>query len=168
MGEATMKKMVYTNKIDDVIVFHENNMLALYLDKIREYMPLFEKSGYSLKVGLMWKCFPRDTVILQRERFQNGYQCYVYCVVQKDGNEVRIGSIDGEADYYSLSTAWMISAMFRDLLKLNVTLYEKMSDVAAELNDFLSKCKSIEEGAQENTSNASPCPSKNPDEGETT
>ena len=33
MGEATMKKMVYTNKIDDEIIFHENNMLALYLEK---------------------------------------------------------------------------------------------------------------------------------------
>lgn len=78
-----MKKMVYTNKIDDEIIFHENNMLALYLEKAKKYMPFFEKSGYSLKVGLMWKYFPRDTIILQRGSFQNGYQCYVYCVVQK-------------------------------------------------------------------------------------
>ena len=59
-----MKKMVYTNKIDDEIIFHENNMLALYLEKAKKYMPFFEKSGYSLKVGLMWKYFPRDTIIL--------------------------------------------------------------------------------------------------------
>ena len=50
-----MKKMVYTNKIDDEIIFHENNMLALYLEKAKKYMPFFEESGYSLKVGLMWK-----------------------------------------------------------------------------------------------------------------
>lgn len=30
-----MKKIVYTNKIDDEIIFHENNMLALYLEKLR-------------------------------------------------------------------------------------------------------------------------------------
>lgn len=100
-----MKKMVYTNKIDDEIIFHENNMLALYLEKAKKYMPFFEESGYSLKVGLMWKYFPRDTIILQRGGFQNGYQCYVYCVVQKDGNEVRIGSIDGEADYADVQLA---------------------------------------------------------------
>lgn len=55
----------------------------------------------------MWKYFPMDTVILQRGSSQNGYQCFVYCVVQKDENEARIGSIDGEAGYYPLSTAWM-------------------------------------------------------------
>ena len=44
-----MKKMVYTNKIDDEIIFHENNMLALYLEKAKKYMPFFEESGYSLK-----------------------------------------------------------------------------------------------------------------------
>ena len=141
MGEATMKKMVYTNKMDDEIIFHENNMLALYLEKIKKYMPLFEESGYSLKVGLMWKYFPRDTVILQRGSFQNGYQCYVYCVVQKDGNEVRIGSIDGEADYYPLSTAWMISSIFRKFFKLNAELYANTDDADADLNDFLSQLK---------------------------
>ena len=141
MGGATVKKMVYTNKIDDEIIFHENNMLALYLEKIKKYMPLFEECGYSLKVGLMWKYFPRDTVILQRGSFQNGYQCYVYCVVQKDGNEVRIGSIDGEADYYSLSTAWMISSIFRKFIKLNVELYTNTDDVDADLNHFLSQLK---------------------------
>lgn len=37
-----MKKMVYTNKIDNEIIFHENNMLALYLEKAKKYMPFFE------------------------------------------------------------------------------------------------------------------------------
>ena len=136
-----MKKMVYTNKIDDEIIFHENNMFALYLEKIKKYIPLFEESGYSLKVGLMWKYFPRDTVILQRGSFQNGYQCYVYCVVQKNGNEVRIDSIDGEADYYALSTAWMISSIFRKFFKLNTELYDNTNDVDADLKDFLAQLR---------------------------
>lgn len=38
-----MQKMVYTNKIDDEIIFHENNMLALYLEKAKKYMPFFEE-----------------------------------------------------------------------------------------------------------------------------
>ena len=44
-------------------------MLALYLEKAKKYMPFFEESGYSLKVGLMWKYFPIDTIILQRGEF---------------------------------------------------------------------------------------------------
>lgn len=136
-----MKKLVYTNKIDDEIISHENNMLALYLEKIKKYIPLFEENGYSLKVGLMWKYFSEDTVIFQRESFQNGYQCYVYCVVQKAGNEVCINSIDGEADYYPLSTAWMISSIFRKFFKLNAELYENTDDADADLNDFLLQLK---------------------------
>lgn len=103
----------------------------------------YEENGYSVKVGLMWKYFPRDTVILQRGSFQNGYQCYVYCMIQKDGNEVRIDSIDGEADYYPLSTAWMISYIFRKFFKLNVELYSDTDDVDVDLNGFLSQLQDI-------------------------
>ena len=136
MGATTVKKMIYTNKIDDEIIFHENNMLTLYLEEIKKYIPLFQKKGYSVKVGLMGKYFCGDTVGCLRERFQNGYQCYVYCVIQKDGNEVHIGSVDGEADYYSLSSSWIITSIFRSFFKLNVELYEKADGVNSDLKNF--------------------------------
>lgn len=65
----------------------------------------------------------------------------VLCVLcsSKDGNEVRIGSIDGEADYYPLSTAWMVSSIFGKFFKLNVELYANTDDADADLNDFLSQ-----------------------------
>lgn len=44
--------------------------------------------------------FAGDTIMLQRGSFRNGYQCYVYCEVQKDGKEVRIDSTDGGGDIY--------------------------------------------------------------------
>ena len=134
--------MVYTKGIDNQIISHENQMLVLYNKKIKKYMPLFEENGYYLKMGLMWKYFPRDTVILQRGRFQNGYECYVYCVVQKDGNEVRVDAIDGEADYYPLSTAWMVSSIVRKFFKLKVELY---ANTDADLSDFASQLKYKEE-----------------------
>ena len=34
--------MVYTNKIDDEIVFHGIICIALYLEKSKKYIPLFE------------------------------------------------------------------------------------------------------------------------------
>lgn len=56
-----MKKMIYTKELDEQIISHEDHMLALYLEKIKEYKPLFEENGVSLKTGLMWSCFPNDT-----------------------------------------------------------------------------------------------------------
>ena len=49
-----MKKMIYTKELDEQIIFHEDHMLALYLEKIKEYKPLFEENGVSLKTGLIF------------------------------------------------------------------------------------------------------------------
>ena len=78
----------------------------------------------------------------QRGSSQNGYECYVYCDIQKDGKVVCIDSFDGEVDYYLLSTAWMISSIFRHFWKLNVTLCTSMDDIEDDLNDFLLQLKS--------------------------
>ena len=47
--------------------------------------------------------------------------------------------IAGEADYYPLSTAWMVSSIFGKFFKLNVELYANTDDADADLNDFLSQ-----------------------------
>ena len=138
-----MKKAVYSNRIDDQIISHENHMLSVYTQQIKKYMPVFEEIGYSLKVGLVWKSLSRNITTFQRQSFQNGYQCYVYCAVQKDDKDVNIPSTDGEADYYSLSTAWMVSSIYREFYRLNVSLCVSMDDVASDLNDFLSQLKHI-------------------------
>ena len=139
-----MKKAVYSNRIDDQIISHENHMLSVYTQQIKKYIPVFEEIGCSLKVGLMWKSLSRNTTTFHRESFQNGYQCYIYCVVQKDDKDVNIPSTDGEADYYSLSTAWMVSSIYREFYRLNVSLCVSMDDVASDLKGFLSQLKHIE------------------------
>lgn len=140
-----MKKTEYSNRIDDQIIAHENHMLGVYTQQIKKYIPLFEERGCSLRVGLMWKSLPRNTTVFQRESFRNGYQCYIYCVVQKDDRDVHIHSIDGEADYYSLSTAWLVSSIYREFYKLTVSLCVSIDDVDADLNSFLTQLKHIEE-----------------------
>lgn len=137
-----MKKITYTNKIDDQIIAHEDCMLDVYREAIKKHTPFFEKMGCSLSVGLMWSYFPKDNVLLQRGSFKNGYQCYVYCVVQKDGKDVCVNSIDGEADYYSLSTAWMISSVSRNFFKLKVLLYDDVDEVDVDLSDLFSQLQS--------------------------
>ena len=75
---------------------------------------------------------------------KNGYECYVYCVVQRDGKEVHIVSHDGEADYYPLSTGWMISSINRSFLKLKVSLYTDANDIDDNLKDFLLQLERLE------------------------
>ena len=52
--------------------------------------------------------------------------------------------VDGETDYYSLSTAWMVSSIYREFVRLIVSLCVSMDDVASDLNGFLSQLKHIE------------------------
>lgn len=134
-----MKELVYTGKIDGQIIHHEGHMLALYTEAIKKYIPFFNEYGCSLKVGLMWELLPGDIVSFQRGVFQNGYRCYVYCAVQKDNKDVHIVSTDGEADYYSLSTAWMVSSISRKFCKLTVSLFVSIDDVDTDLRGFLSQ-----------------------------
>ena len=61
----------------------------------------------------------------------------MYCVVQKGGNEACVDSADGEADYYSLSAAWMISSISRRNFRLCAELYTDTDNADANLNAFL-------------------------------
>ena len=54
-------------------------MLALYLEKIKEYKPLFEENGVSLKTGLMWSCF-RMTLPGSKERLSKTGTSAMYTV----------------------------------------------------------------------------------------
>lgn len=141
MVETIMKKILYTNKLDSQIIAHEAHMLELYTSSAKKYTPYFEKIGFSLKINLLWKHFPKNNVFFQRGVFCNGYQCYVYCVVQKDGKEAFIESVDEEADYYSLSNAWMISCISRSFCKSYLTLYENVDGIDADLKTFLLQLK---------------------------
>jgi len=134
-----MRKKVFIYCKNDEIIEHENRMLATYNEKVMKYQPLFKEKGYSLNTGMMWKRFPRDDVAFKRGDFQNGYQCYVYCKVLKDGKEVMTRSNDDEDDYYSLSTGWMISYVRRFFFRLYAELYFDTEDADEDLLFFLSQ-----------------------------
>lgn len=122
----------------------EAKMLNRYLDIIRPYFMLFNKMGYELKIELGWANYLQKTWSSKRLPLKNGYECYVYCSVEKDGAEVRIKGSDGEADYYPLITSWMISSVSRKFHRLKVSTYTKVDDVEADINIFLSELKHIE------------------------
>ena len=133
-----MMKVKYTNQLDDKICTFEDSMLEIYTKKIQAYTIPFETIGCTLKVGLIWKSFfDGNAVSYKRAAFRNGYECYVYCSVQKGGQEVRISSKDDVADYYYMSTAWMISLIRRFFLKLELSLCVNTENVESDLENFL-------------------------------
>lgn len=139
MGEAIMKKFLYSIDKGKKIIAHENRMLQTYTQQMRQYVLFFEKKGYSLDIGLFWMKFPHKKIFSKRIKFQSGYECYIYCEIQKDGVPVYINSSDGEADYYPLSTASVLSSIRRWFFKKYAFLFSDMGDIEEILHRFLSQ-----------------------------
>lgn len=132
-----MTRMAYSTQFVNQIIDHEDDMLSMYAQKIQEYIPSFQKLGYSLRLGLLWINPVHKCKAFSRIKYQNGYQCYVYCSVQKNGEDVTIANTDGEAEYYPLSAEWMISSISRRWFRLIVSFYKSVDDVDEDLQEFL-------------------------------
>ena len=85
----------------------------------------------------MWKSFFDDVVSFNRIEFKNGYECFVFCTVQKEARDVAVISSDGEANYYPLSTAWKVSWIKRSFFKLKVLMMDELYDINSHLEDLL-------------------------------
>lgn len=130
-------KFAYDKSKAHCIINHENIMLETYSNIISKYSPLFEQYDCSLEVGLFWIDSSTEKRSNRRLPFHIGYACYVYCEVQRNGKVVQVKSIDGEADYYSLSAAWMVSSIERDFLKAKVSLYSGTDDPENDMKELL-------------------------------
>ncbi len=121
----------------------EDELLLKYKKSIYPYSSLFENLNCHLRIELGWNnCF-KNTGASKRLSMENGYECYVFCIVEKDGKEVQIKSFDGEVDYYPLIASWKISSVSRKFFKLKVTTYEKLNDIDDEMNSMLSKLQHL-------------------------
>ena len=129
-------KFVYTSDKDDEIVKHEKIMLEKCSNILDSYRAIFKDYNCSLEVGYGWENFLKKEHSTNRLPFKNGYECYIYCEVQKDGTEVRIGSNDGEVDYYVLSVSWTVSSIERRFFKLNVSLSSDTDDIENDMNEL--------------------------------
>lgn len=130
-------KFVYTSDKDDEIVRYEKIMLEKYLKILDGYRAVFGQHNCSLKVGCRWTNFLKKEYSAHRLPFKNGYECCIYCEVQKDGEEVHIESNDGEVDYYALSVSWIISSIKRRFFKINVLLSSAIDDIENDMNELL-------------------------------
>ena len=129
-------KFAYDKRKAQHIINHENIMLETYSKIISSYSPLFEQYDCSLEVRLFWIDFSTEKRSNRRLPFHIGYACYVCCEVQRDGKEVHVKSIDGEADYYSLSATWMASSIERIFFKTKVSLYSDTDDTENDMKEL--------------------------------
>lgn len=129
-------KFVYDASKIQSIINHEDIMFEKYSKIISSYLSLFDQYDCSLEVRLFWVDFSTKKRSNRRLPFDVGYACYVYCEVQRDGKEVHVKSIDGEADYYSLSATWMVSSIERIFLKAKVSLYSNTDDIKNDMKEL--------------------------------
>lgn len=129
-------KFAYDKSETQRIINHEDIMLETYSKIISNYSSLFEQYGCSLEVSLFWIDFSTEEHSNRRLPFHIGYECYVCCEVQRDGKEVNIKSTDGEADYYSLSAAWVVSSIERKFFKSKVFLYSDTCDIENDMREM--------------------------------
>lgn len=130
-------KFVYTPDKDPEIIKHEEIMLEKYLDVLNNYRKIFAQFNCTLEIGCRWMNFLKDEYSASRLPFKNGYECYIYCEVQKDGKLVQIKSNDGEVDYYALLVSWIITSIERRFFKINVSLCSATDDIEDDMNSLL-------------------------------
>ena len=112
-------------------------MFEVYTHIINDYTEAFNQYNCVLKVECGWSNFLKKNNSSQRLSFVNGYSCYIYCNVERDGKVVRYEDKDGEVDYYELSAYWSISSISKFFFHLNVCLYEETTDINVEMNRLL-------------------------------
>ena len=139
-----MVEFVVNGEREKAICEFETKMFAKYKEVIVPYSTLFEKAGCELKLEMGWCNTIRKVWSVNRISLRNGYACYIYCLIEKGGEEVRIKCHDGEADYYPMGKEWMISSVNRRFGKLKITLCEDLDDVKNDMKDLLLQLKHIE------------------------
>lgn len=130
-------RFTYTHSRADMIVEHEKMMLKGYSKIISNYSDMFAQYDCSLNVGCVWNNSIKKNISNSRISFQNGYSCYIYCDVLKDGNVLRYNTDDGEADYYEATVSWNISSIEKSFFHLTVTLHSEMDGIHDEIMQLL-------------------------------
>ena len=120
---------IYTPDKAPVIINHESKMLKIYSEIIDSYKDVFNSYDCTLEVGIRWENSFQNKYSCERLPFENGYQCYIYCEVKMNGKEVHVKSFDGEVDFYSLSSSWVISSIDRHFCRLQASLCSTVDDV---------------------------------------
>ena len=115
-------------------------------------MPIFKLKGYELKFYFGW-INPRKKLQSQEKPLviQNGYECYVGCIVQKDGKDVIIKNDEYDCE---LSATWEISHVEWYLFQKRIYCWKDISydDVEEDLKELLACLDTSEQMPQKEES----------------
>lgn len=129
-------------KAGEVIAF-ESKMFEKHKDIANLYLPSFKEKGYTLKVDIQWRNFRNGTWSVERLPMKSGYECHLYYIVEKNGEEVVINSNDGEDYCYPLIADSKIDYIHRFFHRLKVSYYPTVDDVDEDLENFLSQLERL-------------------------
>jgi hypothetical protein len=130
-------------KTQEKILNHEDKIFKQYSEITRKYVEAFAQYGCVLKIGQVWINTLSKTSSSNRLSFENGYCCYVYCNIEKNGEVIHYEDTNGEVDYYELSACWSVSSISRVFFQLKVNLYKDISDVTDEMEHLLKMLVSL-------------------------
>lgn len=143
LGKKNWIELTVSAEKGDAIRAFEAHAFSVCSDMVNRYTPLFAPYGCTLKLGQEWENVIRKVWSSNRLPFKNGYTCKIYCAVQKSGVPLTIKSNDGEADFYDVSSCWVISVIFRRGFRLNVDLVPIDSSAAGDLDELLKTVQSM-------------------------
>ena len=91
-------KFKYMPDKEKIIIEHENKMLAEYQKIFNTYATAFSEHGCTIKSGCGWSNLLKRNYSEERLPFRNGYACYIYCDIQRNGKSILYEDKEGEAD----------------------------------------------------------------------
>lgn len=130
-------KIICFFKNGNPIVEHEDKMFEKYSQIVSKYSVMFAKYNCSLNIERSWINLLENINSKNRLPFKNGYSCYIYCNVEKNGEVVRYENGDGEVDFYEVSTLWCVSSISRFFFRLKVMLWTETNEVEKEITRLL-------------------------------
>lgn len=131
-------EFIYTSDKRDEIIRQEKIMFEKYSYALEGYRKIIEGHNYSLMIG-MGRSNVHEKKLLEKQKnlkeakiFKNGYQCYAWCLVEKDDEAVEIESEECQGFYEILGAEWQISEIKRDFLKLKARLFLETAEEIKE------------------------------------
>ena len=139
MGEEVLIQFDFSELRHSEIIEFESRMLSEYLLLVNSMLIQFKQKGYTLRLDMGWYNYINGIWSASRLAMVNGYSCYIYCHVEKNGKPVQIFTNDEEADYYMLQAEWNITSITRQGLRLVATLCPSIDDVESDIDKLLSQ-----------------------------
>ena len=134
-GRGLVEFMIALQMYEEICNFEEK-ALSNCTNIVNSYLPIFAQHGCTLKICREWTNFIKKTSSNERLPLMNGYECQIYCEVQRDGAPVMVRG-DDECPFDILAANWVISAISRRWFKLAVDLVPIENFIAEDIEELL-------------------------------